>query len=499
MQHDITINVHMSVIKKLAGETLIYGMASILPRLLFFLMTLIYLTYRFPNSEDYGEYNELYAYVTILLTILVYRLDTAFFRFGSRDEEDKEVVFGTSLTTVMISTIVLVLALLYFSDSIAHLLDYGDRVHYVQWFSIIIGCDAVASMFYARFRLNSQPKRFLFFRVANVVLTIIFIFLFLEVLPRVAPTFLEQIGNVFGVSKELDYVFLANLVASASIIILLVPDFLKVKFGIDIFLLKRMMIYALPLVLVGLAGNFNQAFAIPLQKYLLDGDIAANLSNAGVYAAAAKVALLLNLFTVAFNYAAEPFFFNNVKGDEKREAYGKIALAFTMVCLIVIIGIVGFSQILQYLVDENYRQAFNLVPILLFAYLFLGLHYNVSIWYKISDHTMIGAGIAIVGAIITFIISAIYLPEIGTAASAYAALVTYAVMVIIGYILGQKYYPIKYPVKKILAYISVTVLMVLHLNYLNNMTSNWTWLVAIFYIVALGSYMFTTEKKSLMG
>lgn len=176
----------MSVIKKIAGETLIYGLAHILPRVLFFFMTLVYLTYRFPDREDYGEYNELYSYVTILLTILVYRLDTAYFRFGSADKTHKHEVFGASVTWVVLSTVLLVGSILTFSSDIAAALGYQERVHYIQWFAIIIGCDAIATMFYARFRLDSQPKKFLFFRIANVLLTIILILIFLEVIPRLS-------------------------------------------------------------------------------------------------------------------------------------------------------------------------------------------------------------------------------------------------------------------------------------------------------------------------
>ncbi len=489
----------MSIIKKLAGETLIYGMASIFPRMLNILMTLVYLTYRFKDTEDYGSYNEMYAYVTIFLTILVYRLDTAYFRYGSR-AEDKANVFSTALIPVIVSAVVVVGLVLLFSQSIADWLSYGDKPHYIQWFALIIGFDAIATLFYGKFRLASQPKRFLFFRVANVVLTIVFILLFLEVLPRIAPDLGQRIGVFFGATKELDFVFLANLLASGSILLLLIPEFVRVKWSLDFSLLKKMLFYSFPLIIVGLAGNINQAFAVPLQKYFLGADTAANLSDAGLYAAAAKIALLLNLFTVAFNYAAEPFFFNNAKEDKEKKAYGQVALAFTIVCVVVIIGIVTFSGLAQYLVGEKYRASLFIVPWLLFAYFFLGLYYNVAIWFKLSDKTIVGAMISVLGALITLFVSIYFLPRVGTIASAYAAVMTYAFMIVAGYLTGQRYYPIKYPVKKILSYVVVAAIMTISLVMLRSEVSMIASMaVGVIYLIGLITYVWKHERKELLG
>lgn len=486
----------MSIIKKLAGETLIYGMASIFPRMLNILMTLVYLTYRFKDTEDYGSYNEMYAYVTIFLTILVYRLDTAYFRYGSR-RENKDNVFSTALIPVIVSAIVIVGVVLVYSQSIATWLSYEDKPHYIQWFALIIGFDAVATLFYGKFRLASQTKRFLFFRLANVVLTIIFILIFLEVLPRIAPEIGQNIASFFGVTKELDFVFLANLLASGSILLLLIPEFVRVKWSLDFGLLKKMLLYSFPLIVVGLAGNINQAFAVPLQKYFLGADTAANLSDAGLYAAAAKIALLLNLFTVAFNYAAEPFFFNNAK---EKKAYGQVALAFTIVCVIVIIGIITFSGLAQYLVGSQYRASLNIVPWLLFAYFFLGLYYNVAIWFKLSDRTMVGAIISVFGAIITLVVSIYFLPRVGTIASAYAAVTTYAFMIVAGYLTGQKYYPIQYPIKKILTYVVVAVIMTVSLVLLRSQVNTFVSMaLGIIYNIGLLGYVWKYERKELLS
>ena len=207
--------------------------------------------------------------------------------------------------------------------------------------------------------------------------------------------------------------------------------------------------------------NINQAFAAPLQKYFLGDDILDNLANAGVYGAAAKLAILLNLFTTAFNYAAEPFFFNNSEREDAVEVYGKVALAFTIVACLAALGIIFYIDVVILLLGDSYRSGINIVPILLFAYIFLGLYYNVSIWYKLKDKTYVGALISFMGAFITILISLLLLPKIGTVASAWAALTCYVCMVVVGYLVGQRYYPVNYPVFRILGYITITIVLAL--------------------------------------
>lgn len=220
-----------------------------------------------------------------------------------------------------------------------------------------------------------------------------------------------------------------------------------------------MMVYALPLVIVGIAGSFNQTFGTPLQKYFLGDDVTANLANAGIYNATLKIALLLNLSVVAFNYAAEPFFFKNFAGRDNKEIYGLVALSFTIIGCFILLGIYLYIDIIQLIIGANYREALYLLPILLFAYLFLGLYYNFSIWYKLVDRTIIGTYISVIGATITLVISILFLAKIGYAASAWAALACYGFMAIAGLITGKMYYPIPYPIKKIRRYILITLVI----------------------------------------
>lgn len=449
----------MSLLRQLAGETVVYGMSHILPRILHYIIFTIYLTRSFPDTKDYGIYNDLYAYSSIILILLIYRMDTAYFRFSSR-EKDAQRVFSTALIPLLALGIFFLVTVLVAKDSVATALGYAGQAHYVIWFGFIMMLDAFVALPFARFRMENRPYRFLFFRLLNVGLTIFFVFFFLELCPWIISQGWEGADRFLILENRLDYVFLSNLLASSLIFLFMIPELVRDSFQFDLGLWKKMMMYSLPLVLVGIAGSFNQSFATPLQKYFLGDDIMTNLANAGVYNATFKIALLLNLSVVAFNYAAEPFFFKNFAGRDNKEIYGLVALAFTIIGCFVLLGIYLYIDIIQLILGSNYRDALYLLPILLLAYLFLGLYYNFSIWYKLVDKTIIGSYISIIGALITLVISIAFLAKIGYAASAWAALGCYAFMALAGLLTGRKYYPIPYPLHKIVSYICLTLVIV---------------------------------------
>jgi O-antigen/teichoic acid export membrane protein len=382
-------------------------------------------------------------------------MDTAFFRFGSRDG-NLEKAFSTAILPILFTTIFFVIVLLFFAQPIAEFLKYPEQAHYVRWFAFILGFDTLVALPYARLRLKSRPMKFLFFRVTNVIVTVLLVLFFLELCPLLMNNGFDWVSKIYDPEVSLDYVFLSNLIASGIIFLMMLPDIFKIKLKFDFALWKKMVLYSLPLVVVGIAGSINQAFAVPLQKYFLGSDFNANLNIAGIYAGPAKLALLLNLFIIAFNYAAEPFFFNHFQNTDAKAIYGKVANAFTIVACFVVLGILMYMDLIQYIIGPNYREAIHIVPILLFAYLFLGLYYNFSIWYKLVDKTGFGALISIIGAIITLVISIYYLPKIGYIASAWAAFSCYLFMSLAAVVIGRKYYPIQYPFLRIVLYILLT-------------------------------------------
>lgn len=420
----------------------------------------VYLTYRFKNPSDFGIFSELYAYATIILSLMVFRMDTAYFRFATRDgESGGGLVYETTFAIMAFISGLITVVMLIANQPIADYLGYPQDAHYVSWFAWILALDAFTTLVYARFRLEGRPLRFLIFRVANVFLTIFFVLLFLEVLPRFFPGSMQQLNSLTGIDKELDYVFVSNLLASLLVFFAMVPEMMKMKRAINRELAFKIMKYSWPLVIIIVAGNINQNIAVPLQQFFLEGNLEEKRAVSGIFSAGAKLAILLNLFTTAFNYAAEPFFFNQAAKDKKYEINGVIAKAFTLFSAFVILGTYFYIDVVLLMIGQNYRGGVAVVPVLLLSYLFLGLYYNFSIWYKLADKTIYGAYIAIGGVCITLVSSWLLIPSTGMMGSAWASLACFLFMAVSGYTLGQKHFPIAYPVKDLIKYSLITAFL----------------------------------------
>ncbi len=455
----------MSLIKKLAGETVIYGIGQILPRILHYIVFSTYLTYRLNDSQtEYAIYVDLYAYVSVLIVIFSLRMDTAFFRYASR-AEDFEKVYATAFLPIVLLSVSLLLVGHGYAYSIASWLGYADKSYYVKIFSWIVALDVMLLLPFARMRMQSQAKTFVGYKIFNIAITIVLVLLFLEGLYRLKPDWL----SIFGFSPYTDdvsYVFLANLLASAILFILFLIRYRPACFIHDKVLLKTMVQYAWPLVIVGVAGSVNQFFGVPLQKWFLGGDFEDNMRQAALYGAAQKIPALLAIFTTAYNYAAEPFFFKNSREKDSRKLYGDVTLFFIIAAGMIAVGLQYGLDLAQYLIGGNFREGLFVVPILLMAYLMLGVYYNVSIWYKLSDKTLFGALIAVIGMVITLAGSIVLLPMLGYIASAWVALLCYGIMVILAVLLGAKYYPIIYPLRAILGQIGLISILLLLAPYI---------------------------------
>jgi O-antigen/teichoic acid export membrane protein len=447
----------MSFVKQLAGETAIYGISSILSRVVNFVFLTGYLTRVFSHElELYGIHQELYAYMALLLVFFTYRMETAYFRMGSK-RQDEEKAFSTAFYAIATSTLLFVLLLLIYRSSIATLLAYQNKGVYISYMALIIGFDTLTAIPFARLRLQNRPLRFAFIKVLNVALNILLVVFFLELCPYLIEQGYHSFETIYQPEYRLDLVLIANAVSSGLVLLLLTPQIFKSRPDFQWSLLKKMLIYLLPLVVVSMAAAFNQSFAVPLLKYLLPDTKSANLEMAGTYAAAAKLALLMNLFTQAFNYAAEPFFFKKANDNNAKETYADIAQAFSLVASIGLLGIGLYLNVFKYLLDSNYRAGLFVVPILLVAYWFLGLYYNFSIWYKIKDRTYIGALISIGGAIITLLVAAFMVPNYGMVAMAWAGLFCYLFMALASYLTGRKYFPVEYPIGRMLLYLGLAL------------------------------------------
>lgn len=466
-------------------------MGQILPRVLHFIIFTTYLTTRLnENRGDYAVYLELYAYASILIVFFSYRMDTSMFRFG-RKEEDLDEVYASAFFPLLMSAFLLVLIGFLFDNTLANWLSYDDKPYYIRWFCWIIALDVMNLLPFARLRLQGKAMLFIKYKVFNIALTILIVFLTLEWLsPELRERYMPFCKG------DIDFVFIANLIASAVLFLALMCYHFPRKMTFDVQLWRKMALYGWPLVIVGVAGSFNQFFAVPLQKYLLGGEILLNQDRAAVYGAVQKIPALLALFTTAYNYAAEPFFFKNSEEKDSSRLYGQITLYFIIAAGVISIGLNSLIDIFRFLIGSNFREGLYLVPVLLMAYLFLGIYYNVSIWYKLADKTIYGAVIASVGAGVTLIFSLLLLPVYGVDASAWTALLCYVSMVLLAWWLGRKYYPIHYPLRRIslhLLMITFFLLLGSTVNYYYD-NSLWRGVIVLFSYMAL---LILVEKRAL--
>ncbi len=442
----------MSIIKKLAGETVIYGMGSVLPRFLNFIVLTPFLTREL--SEDlYGVYGILYAISAFMLLFLSLRMETTFFRFGS-EEGQLNRVFSTACIALIGSAFIGISSLTLFSDWLAqNFVVTVSNSPYIKLIAIIVLLDLLTIIPFARLRLENRPYRFAAIKIINVGVMIALLFFLFKGLPFFAESGMAWANDFYHEEDKLTYALWANIGGSSVMFVLLLPGLAKIKWQFDTALFKKMFWYALPLIGVGVAGWINNFSDRILIGILAVGDEVERARTSGIFNACIKIAVLMQLFITAFNYAAEPFFFKQAKEQESRLIYAQVAQLFTIVGCVAFLGILLYLDIAKHIIDEPYHEGLVIVPIVLLAYLFQGLFYNFSIWYKITDKTWIGGIIAGLGSIVVLGINFILIPKIGYLAAAWSQLACFAFMAMASYWVGRRYYPIPYPIGKMLVYI----------------------------------------------
>jgi len=451
----------LNSIKNLAGQTAIYGLSSIIGRLLNYLLVPLYTIFLF-SPEEYGVVTELYAYVGFLIILFTYGLETAFFRF-SESESDPQKVYGTALGSIIITSTVFVGIILLLKDDLADLLSYSDHKEYIIWFGWIVGLDGISSIPFARLRQLNQASKFAIIKLINIGANLGFNLFFLVGCPYLlASTSFSWthsfINTIYDPGVGVGYIFIANLIASSLTLLLLLPVIIGQRIVIDLKLWNRMIIYALPLLLVGFAGSINEMLDRALLKHFLPFTHDENMAQIGIYGACYKLSIMMILFIQAFRFAAEPFFFAQYSNNNDQRVYAVIMKYFVITTCLIFLGIMLYLDIFKYFIGKDYHEGLRVVPILLLANLFLGIYYNLSIWYKFKDKTMIGALIAVGGALITIVLNIMWIPVLGYMGSALATLICYGVMVIASYIFSQKHFPVKYDLKRIIFYLSLAVL-----------------------------------------
>lgn len=434
-------------LKMLAGQTAIYGMGTIVPRLLNYLLLTPFYTRVFQQGE-YGVVTELYAYVAFLMVLLTYGMETSFFRFASK-ENDKDKVYTTALVSLFFTSLLFIILMLGFNNHVAGWIRYSANPEYIIMFSLIVGLDAFSSLPFARLRQEDRAMRFAMIKIINVVVNIGFNIFFLVLCKRWYTDDPDSWVSIFyNPSFGVGYAFLSNLIATSVTLILLLPDIINVKWRFDPALLRKMLSYALPLLIVGLAGMVNEVSDKILLKYLLPENLD-EMAQLGIYGANYKLAVLMTLFIQMFRYAAEPFFFSQSGESNARQTYASVMKYFIIFGLLIFLGVTLFMDIFKYFIGPDFREGLHIVPIVLLANLFLGVFYNLSVWYKLNDLTRYGAVLALSGSLITLIMLFTLIPVMSYTGAAWAHFACYGSMMVLSYFWGRKHYPVPYDLKKI--------------------------------------------------
>lgn len=447
----------MKEVQKLAGQTLIYGFGTIVPRFLNYGILTFFYTRIFSKAE-YGVVTELYAWMVLLLIVLTYGMETGFFRF-SQKKEDFEKVYGTSLISLFITSSLFFVLVNIFIKPVSAVLNYSNNQDYIRMFAAIISIDAFCAIPFAMLRKENRPIIFSLIKIVNVIVTIIAVVFLLIIAPGIYKNSHGWFRNIYNPDYGVGYVFMANLAGSIVTMIMLLPFIIKVKpiFYKPIWI--RMIKYSFPLLIAGLSGSINDAIDKVLLRRIIGEEH--GLETVGVYGAGYKIAVLMALFIQMFRFAAEPFFFERAKHENAKETYASIMKYFVIIMLIIYLAINLYISGIQYIIGANFREAIVVVPIVSMGYLFYGIYVNHSIWYKLNDLTRFGIYITLVGAIITILINVMLIPVYGYMASAWAHVASYGTMIVMSFIMAEKHYKVNYNMKKLLPYFLMAIGMVI--------------------------------------
>ncbi|MFL0352930.1 oligosaccharide flippase family protein [Xanthomarina sp. GH4-25] len=480
----------MSTLKSLFKQTFIYGLATVLPRMLSFLLVRLHTDESVLKSvADYGDVSLIYSYFVLFNVILAYGMETAFFRFFHK-EDDKTKVIGTSSISLIVSSFLFFVCALAFQNQIANLIDIkAEYINLVIWILLL---DALVIIPFAWLRANAKPVKYALIKILNVVINLglnLFLLLWLKDLATES----SVLASIYKPDFEINYIFIANLVASAVTLLLMLPFYFKIKYTFNTNLWKQMMRYAFPVLIAGVAFSINETFDRILLDKLLPENIAK--TEIGMYSACYKLGMFMTLFVTAYKLGVEPFFFSHAKTENPKKNYARILEYFVIFGSVILLGVVVFADVLKVILigDEAYWQAMLIVPIILLANLCLGIYHNLSVWYKITDRTKFGAYISVFGALITLSLNFWLIPKISYVGSALATLAAYASMMMISYYYGKKYYPIPYNLKKI----SLYLLLSIGLSAITFYGFRGNYVVGVSALIVFLGLVFQLEKKEL--
>jgi O-antigen/teichoic acid export membrane protein len=442
----------MSVIKKLAGQTAVYGLSSIVGRFLNYLLVPIYT--RVLDPTEYGASSWFYAVAAFAGVIYTYGMETAFFRFAQKETNDKDKVFATSAISIGITSLIFSGLIIVFATPLANFTKNEGRELYFIFFAIIFAADAITTIPFARLRQQNEPMRFAMLRLLSIAVNIGFNLLFYIFIPFLSTRGLLAPLDTEGVSIK--WMFIANVLSSIVILPFFMKELKLLRLGLDKKLWQEMFFYAYPLIFMGFAGMINETLDRVMLKEMIPDQAYAE-AQIGIYSANYKLSIIITLFIQAFRFGAEPFFFARAKAEDSRIVYARVMQYFMLVCATIFIGVLLYLDIFKHFIGENFWEGLTVVPILLMANLCLGAYYNLSIWYKLTDKTKMGAIVSLIGAAITLILNYLWIPTMGYVGSAWATLICYFSMAAISFSMGQKHYPVPYPTRRIASYLALAL------------------------------------------
>ena len=455
----------MANLKSLAKDTAIYGMSSILGRFLNYLLVPLYTSNISAASGGYGIITNLYAYTALLLVILTYGMETTFFRYANKTNEDPQKVYSSTLIMVGFTSLLFIVLVSIFLQPISGVMGYSDHSSYVWVMAATVSIDAFQCIPFAYLRYKKRPIKFAALKLLFIAFNIALNLLYFVVLPDLYKSYPDIIQHIYNPETGVGYAFYINLVCTASITFFFYKELTGFKYTFDKELAKRMLSYSWPILILGIAGILNQTADFILFPYLYKGSQAHQ--QLGIYGAASKIAMIMAMITQAFRYAYEPFVFGKGNDKDNRETYAIAMKYFIIFTLLAFLVVMGYINILRHIIGRDYWEGLKVVPIVMAGTIMMGVYFNLSFWYKLIDKTIWGAYFSGIGCFVLILINIIFVPQYGYMACAWAGLIGYATAMTLSYFVGQKKYPINYPLKSIGIYVLMTVIFFIAITYSN--------------------------------
>lgn len=473
----------------LAKETAIYGVSSIVGK--FFNWLLVPLYSRIITDTEYGVVTQLYTWIALIIIILTYGMETGYFRFAANTtKEESDKVYSTTMSSIAFTSILFLIIFWLFNPEISSLMKLPDYQGMVMLMAVTVAIDAFSSIPFAYLRFKRRAVRFMVLKLVIISTNIVFNLFFLLLCPAIYRSNPDLISWFYNPVYKVEYIVISNFLSSFICFLLQMPDILAVKWKFDLTILKQMLKYSLPLLMLGIAGIMNQTIDRLIFPYVYPDSLDVARAELGVYQASFKIAMVMMMFTYAFRFAYEPFIFAQKELSDNKTTYSTAMTYFVLALTVIYLLLVAFLDVLKLLLGEEFRSAINIVPFVLITYSFQGIYYNLSLWYKLTDKTIWGTYLSTLGFVITLTLNVIFIPRYSYWACVFASLISFAVMMILCYILGQKYYPIRYNIRKMGAYfivsigLSLIMLLVDWGNFGTNLAWRMLWFVPFVVFVA---------------